>query len=72
MKKMLKSRLFFFILGAITLYACTVLADALTAETTSFTPTDNTWKNEDGSDIDNVQEALDYLYESGKLKSKCK
>ena len=34
------------------------------AEAVQFTPTDTSWKATDGSDITNVKQALDYLYDN--------
>lgn len=65
MNKIVKSRLFFFILGAVIFGGiASVLAITLTASTTVFEPTDTSWKKESGEDIENVAEALDYLYEN--------
>ena len=55
MKKILKSRLFFFILGALIMGSCTVFAYSYIASDVGFTPTDEDWN------VENTQDALDYL-----------
>jgi len=55
----------FFITESITEYKGTgdvIIPDIITAEMVEFTPTDTTWKTKDGTDITNIKQALDYLY----------
>lgn len=64
MKKLMKNPLLTFILGVIISCSITsVLAYSILAPDVGFTPTDNAWKQDDGSDIKNVKEALDDLQE---------
>ena len=56
MKKFLKSRLFFFILGVLVCLTSTVLAYSYFANEVGFTPTDEYWS------VDNTKKALDWLY----------
>ena len=60
MKKILKSRLFFFILGAVIFSTGTIFAYSILAPNVGFTPKDDTW------DVDNVADALDYLSDGYK------
>ena len=63
MKKILKSRVFAFILGAILFGGIGVVsAYGLFAKDVDFTPSDNTWKKETGDEITNVEDAVDELY----------
>ena len=62
MKKIFKSRLFFFILGAAVFSTVSVLADSLLASNIEYNPTDNTFE------VDKVNTALDELYERTKLR----
>lgn len=39
-----------------------MVPEAIPSEMVQFTPADTSWKAEDGSDITNVKQALDYLY----------
>ncbi|MBR1416345.1 MAG: hypothetical protein IJ572_00815 [Bacilli bacterium] len=67
MKKLMKNPLLTFILGVIISCSITsVLAYSILAPDVGFTPTDNAWKQDDGSDIENVKEAIDDLYERTK------
>ena len=54
-KKFLKSRLFYFILGAVIFSTSTTFAYSFLADDVEFTPTDTKWN------VDNVSDALDYL-----------
>lgn len=68
MKKILrKSNIFAFVLGAI-LFGGIGVASAYTilANNIGFTPKNSTWKKTDGSDITNVKDAIDELYERTK------
>ena len=63
MKKLISSRLFYFILGVV--ISCgitTAFAYSFFADDVNFTPTDTSW------DVDNVQKALDELYKDVTLK----
>ena len=62
MKRIIKSRVFVFILGAILFSSITVFASSYLAKDISFTPKNTNWKKEDGTDITNVKDALDELY----------
>ena len=62
MKKILKSRLLFFLLGAVIFSSATVFAYSILAPDVGFTPTDSTWKKEDGQSITNVEEAINELH----------
>ena len=66
MKKILKSRIFAFILGAVIFSGITALATGLIASSVSYTPT---WTKSNGEDIVNVSEALDELYTRKQLSS---
>jgi len=69
MKKIGKSHIFAFVLGAILFSGITgVAAYTVLASDISFTPSDTTWKTEDGEDITNVQDAIDSLYIKGDKK----
>ena len=61
MKKLLKSRLFFFILGAVIFSTVSVFAYSYLAGDIGFTPTDTSWKKQGGGDITNVEEALNRI-----------
>ena len=64
MKKVFKSRIFIFILGVILSTSITsVLAYSIYASNIGYTPTDITWKNKDGTDMVDVNMALNDLYE---------
>ena len=60
MKKILKSRLFFFILGAVIFGTGSVFAYSILAPDVGYTPKDNAWE------VDNVKSALDDLYTLSK------
>ena len=62
MKKLFKNPIFTFILGAVIFSAVSVLAYSLLAGNVGFTPFDTSWKRQDGTDITNVEEALNELY----------
>ena len=62
MKKIFKSRLFFFILGVLVAVTGTVFAYTYVATDVGFTPTDSNWT------ANNAKKALDDLYE--KIKDK--
>ena len=63
MKKLFKSRIFSFILGAIIFSGITsVAAYSLFAESVGYTPALTSWKKSNGEDITNVKEALDELF----------
>ncbi|MBR1416334.1 MAG: hypothetical protein IJ572_00760 [Bacilli bacterium] len=63
MKKIFNNSVFTFILGVIlTTTITSVLAFSIFSNDVGFTPTDNSWKKEDGSSIENVSDALDSLY----------
>ena len=62
MKKIFKSRLLFFILGALVFGMSAVLAYDYVAQEISFTPNDSNWKNPNNTDIENVSQALNNLY----------
>ena len=66
MKKIIRSKLFYFILVAVIFSTATVFAYDLFANSVEFTPTDSTWKKENGDDITNVDEALNELYKKVK------
>ncbi|MBR6113299.1 MAG: hypothetical protein IKP79_02175 [Bacilli bacterium] len=62
MKRLFKSRLFFFILGlTIASSLAIVLAYSNVATDVGFTPTDTTWKTLNGDPITNVNDALNSL-----------
>ena len=62
MKKILKSRLFIFILSVVMSAGITsVFAYSIFANDIGFTPEDNTWRKSDNSNIENVSDALDNL-----------
>ena len=66
MKRLLKSRIFAFLLGALIFSGLTaVSAYSLFANQVGFTPTDTTWKKENGDNITNIEEALNELYSLG-------
>ena len=62
MKKIFKNPIFTFILGAVIFSTLSVFAYSIIAQDVGFTPKDDTWKNKDGTAIENVKEALDDLY----------
>ena len=62
MKRIIKSRIFAFILGAIIFGSIGVYASSYLAKDISFTPKNTNWKKEDGTDITNVKDAIDDLY----------
>ena len=59
MKKILKSRMLAFVLGAIIFSGITVVASELFASSIKYEPN---WKKSNGDDITNVAEAIDELY----------
>ena len=64
MKKVFKSRIFAFILGALIFSGITaVSAYSIFANDIGYTPKDTTWKKSNGEDITNVKDAIDELYE---------
>ena len=62
MKKIRKSHIFSFILGALIFGSVGVIAANYAAKNIAFTPKNTNWKKEDGTDITNVKDALDNLY----------
>ena len=63
MKKVFKSRIFAFVLGAIIFSGITaVSAYTIFANDIGYTPKDSTWKKSNGEDITNVKDAIDELY----------
>ena len=69
MQKLIKSRIFCFILGVVISCGITsVFAYTLLAPDVGFTPTEETWKQRGGDDITNVSEALDDLYDQVKIE----
>ena len=40
------------------------IPEIITAEMVEFIPSDSAWKSKDGTDITNVKQALDYLYDN--------
>ena len=65
MQKLIKNPLFTFILGVVISIGITsVFAYSLLAPDIGYTPLDTTWKKTDGSNIENVQEAIDDLRET--------
>ena len=70
MKKLIKSRLLYFILGVVVSIDITsVFAYDLLANSVGYNPTDTTWKKTDGSNIENVSEALDDLRDTCALEA---
>ena len=66
MKKVInKNTIFTFILGII-ISGVTVYAVTYNANQINFTPTNNNWKKQDGTNITNVQDALNSLYDNKK------
>ena len=62
MKKILKSRLFIFILSIVMSAGITsVFAYSIFANDIGFTPEDNTWRKSDDSNVENVSDALNNL-----------
>ena len=57
MKKLITSRIFSFILGAIIFSGMTVFAYSLSSKDIKFTPTNSEWQ------VENVEEAVNSLYE---------
>ncbi|MBR1416361.1 MAG: hypothetical protein IJ572_00895 [Bacilli bacterium] len=58
MKKLFKSRIFFFVLGAVMFSTVSVFAYSLLAQDVGFTPKDEDWN------VDNVKSGLDDLHET--------
>lgn len=62
MKRIFKSRLFFYLLGVITSLSITsVFAYSIFALNIGFTPLDTSWKKQGGEDITNVEDAINNL-----------
>ena len=62
MSKIIKSRIFTFVLGAVIFSGITgVAAYSMFAKDIKYTPKDTTWKKANGEDITNVEEAIDEL-----------
>ena len=61
MKKIITSRIFAFVLGALIFGGGTVLAYNIFANQIGYSPN---WKASNGSDITNVEQALDELYQN--------
>ncbi|MBR1416342.1 MAG: hypothetical protein IJ572_00800 [Bacilli bacterium] len=68
MKRLIKSRIFMFILGLIVASTTSVFAYSIIASDVAFTPTDNTWKKSNGEPMENVKEALDDLRDTCALE----
>ena len=63
MKRIIKSRVFAFILGAVIFGGIVgVSAYSIFANDIGYTPSDSTWKKSNGEDITNVKDAIDELY----------
>ncbi len=63
MKNLIKNSLFTFILGSLIFGSLTMVsAYNYIANNISFKPTDTNWKNEDGTDITNTEQAINSLY----------
>ena len=63
MKRIIKSRIFAFVLGALIFSGITgVAAYTIFADNIGYTPSDSTWKKSNGEDITNVKDAIDELY----------
>ena len=62
MKKIIKSRIFSFILGAVIFGSIGVFAYAYSANQITYTPKDSTWKKSNGEDITNIKDAVDELH----------
>lgn len=63
MKKLVNSKLFYFILGAIIFGSITsVLAYSFGANSVEYIPLDQNWKKQDGTSISNVKDAIDELH----------
>lgn len=70
MKKIFKSRIFAFVLGAILFGGIGVVsAYTILANNIGYTPKDTTWKKTNGEDITNVKDAIDDLYDKTNNKS---
>ena len=67
MKKILKNPIITFLLGIIISTSIGVSAYSLFANNIYFSPTDTSWKKPDGSDITDVETALNDLYEKALL-----
>ena len=71
MKKIGKSHIFAFVLGAILFSGITgVAAYTMLASDIGYTPEDSTWKKSNGEDITNVKDAIDELYNKSNEKIK--
>ncbi len=62
MKKLFKSKMFFFILGVLVIVTSTVFAYNYVAQEIGFTSNDSNWKNPNNTDIENVSQVLNNLY----------
>ena len=70
MKKIFKSRVFAFVLGALLFGSIGVVsAYTILANDVGYTPKDTTWKKSNGEDITNVKDAIDELYIKKQLSS---
>ena len=68
MKKIIKSRVFAFVLGAIIFGSIGIVsAYSIFANDIEYTPKDTTWKKSNGEDITNVKDAIDELYSKADL-----
>ena len=68
MKRIFKNPIFMYILGFVTAIGITlVLAYSYLAQDVGFTPKETSWKQNDGSAITNVKEAIDDLKEEFKM-----
>ena len=70
MKKVLKSRIFAFVLGALIFGGIVgVSAYTIFANDIGYIPKDTTWKKSNGEDITNVKDAIDELYTKANSNS---
>ena len=65
MKKILKNPLIIILLGVIIFTSVSVSAYSLFANRINYTPSDSSFKKQDGTNIENVSEAIDELYKIG-------
>ena len=71
MSKIIKSRIFTFVLGAVIFSGITgVAAYSMFAKDIKYTPSDTTWKKSNGEDINNVSDAIDELYSKANIAKK--
>ena len=69
MQKLIRKPIVMYLLGFLSAISITsVFAYSLIANNVGYTPTESTWKKGDGSDIENVSEALDDLYDQTKIE----